>query len=242
MSTDTRLLLGIDMDLSPVTRYALSSVGEFFAQAVPQPGIFLLTVIPVPYTASPSSGSFRGSLRALSPTLEQRRMAERALCGARKTLEQHGIAAECVQVLIREGIPADELVAVAEELQVDWIAIGMRGNFPWQRLRRMFLGSTPRRVLEHAPCPVIIVTLPRPQRRGDLVAWYEETVARSLHEHPGALTILTPREAAERFAPPTTCTVGRKETTAAALALERLASSGALFRYELNGELSYVND
>ncbi len=56
------------------------------------------------------------------------------------------------------------------------------------------------------------------------------------------LTILTPREAAQRLAPPTTYTVGRKEITAAALALERLACSGALFRYEVNGELSYVND
>jgi nucleotide-binding universal stress UspA family protein len=242
MSMDERLLLGIDMDLSPLTRHVLRSVGEFFAQVSPRLSIFLLTVIPVPYTASPSPGSFRGSLGALSPTLEQRRAAERALCGARKSLEQYGIAAECIQVLIREGIPADEIVAAARKLRVDWIAIGMRGNSFWQQLRRVFLGSTARQVLEHAPCPVIIVTLPCPQRRGDLVAWYEEAVARSLHEHPATLTVLTPREVAQRFVPPTTDTVGRKETTAAALALERLACSGALFRYEVNGELSYVND
>jgi nucleotide-binding universal stress UspA family protein len=239
---DVHLLLGIDMDLSPVTCYALRSVGEFFAQASPRLSIFLLTVIPVPCTASPSLVSFRGSLRPLSPTLEQRRMAERAVCGARKTLEHYGIAAECMQVLIREGIPADEIVAAARELRVNWIAIGMRGNSLGQRVRRALLGSTSRKVLEHAPCPVIIVTLPRPQRWRDLVAWYEEAVACSLHEHPGTLTVLTPCEVAQRFAPPATYTVGRKETIAAALALERLACSGALFRYEVNGELSYVND
>lgn len=239
---DVRLLLGIDMDLLPVTCYALRSVGEFFAQASPQLSIFLLTVIPVPYTASPSLVGFRGSPRPLSPTFEQRRAAQRAVCGARKMLEHYGIAPECIQVLIREGIPADELVAAARELRVDWIAIGMRGTSLGQRVLRVLLGSTPRRVLEHAPCPVIIVTLPRPKRRGDLVAWYEKAVARSLHEHPGALTVLTPREVARQFAPPTTSTAGRKETTAAALALQRLAGSGALFCYEVNGELRYVND
>jgi nucleotide-binding universal stress UspA family protein len=198
MSTDTRLLLGIDMELSPVTRYALRSVGEFFAQAVPQLGIFLLTVIPVPYTAYPSPGSFRGSLRPLPPTLEQRRAAERALCSARKMLERYGIAAACVQVLIREGVPADELVAMAEELRVDWIAIGLRGTSPWQRVRRLLLGSTSRRVLERATCPIILVVLPHLQRRGELIAWYEKAVACSLREHPGTLTVLTPQEAARQ--------------------------------------------
>lgn len=242
MSTDTRLLLGIDMDFSPVTRYALRSVGEFFAQTFPQLGIFLLTVIPVPYTASPSLGGFRGSLRPLPPTLEQRRAAERALCSARKTLEHYGIAAACVQVLIREGVPADELVAVAQDLRVDWIAIGMRGNSPWQRVRRWLLGSTSRRVLERAPCPVILVAFPRLQRRSDLNAWYEKAVTCSLHEHPATLTVLTPREAARQYAPPGMDIVGRKEINAAAQALERLASSGVLLRHEVNGDLRYVND
>jgi nucleotide-binding universal stress UspA family protein len=242
MSMDTRLLLGIDMDLSPVTRYALRSVGEFFAQASPRLGIFLLTVIPVPSTASPSLVGFRGSLRPLSPTLEQRRAAERALCGARKTLEHYGIATACIQVLIRVGIPADEIVAAARELRVDWIAIGMRGNSFGQQLRRVLFGSTPRRVLEHAPCPVIIVTLPRPQRRGNLVAWYEEAVRRSLQEHPGVLAVLTPREAARQFAPPMTGMVGGEEADAAARALERLARSGVLVRYTVNGEPRYIND
>ncbi len=239
---DARLLLGIDMDLSPVTRYALRSVGEFFAQTFPQLGIFLLTVIPVPYTAFPSLAGFRGSPRPFPPTLEQRRTAERALCSARKMLEHYGIAAACVQVLIREGIPADELVAVAREFQVDWIAIGWDGNSPWQRVRRLLLGSTSLRVLERAPCPVILVGLPRLQRWGDLVTWYEKAVMCSLHEHPGTLTVLTPREAARQYAPPRVDIVGRKEINAAAQALERLASSGVLLRHEVHGEPSYVND
>jgi nucleotide-binding universal stress UspA family protein len=225
MSMDMRLLLSIEMDLSPVTRYTLRSVGEFFAQTSPRLGIFLLTVIPDSYTASPSLVSFRGSLRPLSPTFEQRRAAERALCSARKMLEHYGIAAACIQVLIREGIPADELVAVAQEFSVDWIAIGWDGNSPWQRLRRLFLGSTSRRVLERAPCPVVLVALPRPRRRGELITWYEKAMVHSLHECPGALTVLTPREAARQYAPPEMDNVGRKEINAAAHALERLACS-----------------
>jgi hypothetical protein len=169
-------------------------------------------------------------------------MAERAVCGDRKTLEQYGIAPVSIQVLIREGIPADEIVAAAQELQVDWIAIGMRGNSPWQRVRRLLLGSTSLRVLEHAPCPVILVALPRLQWRGDLVAWYEKAVTCSLHEHPDTLSVLTPREAARQYAPPRADIVGRKEIDAAAQALDRLASSGVLLRHEVHGEPEYVND
>jgi nucleotide-binding universal stress UspA family protein len=242
MSMDAHLLLGIDMDLSPVTRYALRSVGEFFAQASPRLSIFLLTVIPVPYTASPSLVSFWGLPRPLSPTFEQHRAAERALCSARKTLEHYGIAPECIQVLIRVGIPADEIVAAAQELRVDWIAIGMRGNSLVQRLRRVLLGSTSRRVLEHAPCPVIIVTQLHNNRCSDLVAWYEQAITRSLREHADSYTILTARDVAFLFPPPESNVVGRKELDAATLALEHLVSSGVLFRYEVKGEVRYIND
>jgi nucleotide-binding universal stress UspA family protein len=242
MSMDAHLLLGIDMDLSPVTHYALRSVGEFFAQVSPRLSISLLTVIPAPCMASPSPGSFRGSLRPWSPTLEQHRAAERALCSARKTLEHYGIAPECIQLLIRVGTPADEIVSAARQLEVDYIMIGSRGGSLRQRVRRWLLGSTSRRVLEHAPCPVIIVTQPQIDRCSDLVAWYEEAITRSLREHADSFTILTPRDVAFLFPPPVSNVVGRKELDAATLALEHLVSSGVLFRYDVKGEMRYVND
>jgi nucleotide-binding universal stress UspA family protein len=242
MVMDKRILIGVDMDFSLATRQALHAVSELLKQCSPCLGLILLTVIPVPYTASPSPGSWGVSLRPLPPTIEQRTEAEQALRKARAALQQQGILAECVEMLMRVGVPADEIVKEAEELQVDCIVIGSRGNSLGQRLRRLLVSSTSRRVLHHAPCPVLLVVLPRRQRRSDLVAWYEAAITRSLHEHPDHLTILTPHEVAHLFVPPTTNAVGRKEINVAALALEHLASSGVLFRHAVKGELRYVND
>lgn len=239
---DKCILIGVDIDFSPVTRQALHTVSELLKQCSPRLGVILLTVIPVPYTASPSPGSLRGSLRPLPPTIVQRARAEQTLRKARVALQQRGIVPERIEVLIRVGVPADEIVKAAGELQVDCIVIGSRGNSLGQRLRRLLVGSTSRRVLHCAPCPVMLVLLPRLERRSDLVAWYEAAIARSLHEHPGPLTILTPREVAHLFIPPTMYAVGSKEINAAALALEHLASSGVLFRHVVKGKLRYVND
>jgi len=239
---DRCLLLGVDAPISPATHSALRFAGQFLAQCSPRLGLILLTVIPVPYTPSPSLGSLRGSLRPLPPTIEQRRGAVQALRKARAALQEQGIAPECIEVLIRVETPADEIVQAAEELQVDWIVIGSRGNTLVQRLRRWFAGSTSCRVLHRAPCPVMIVVLPQLQRPGNLVSWYEEAIERSLREHPDSLAILTPREVAHLFVPTTTSIVGCKEINAATLALEHLASSGVLFRHEVNGEQCYVND
>jgi nucleotide-binding universal stress UspA family protein len=239
---DRRLLLGIDLQGSPATQHALCEAFELLELSSPRLGLILLAVIPVPYTASPCTGSLRGSLRPLPPTIEQRTAAERALRKARIALQQWGIAPERIEALIRVGIPADELVRAAEELQVDCLLIGSRGNSLGQRVRRTLTGSTTRRVLRLASCPVMIVAHPRPQRQRNLVAWYEEAVTRSLQEHPGVLAVLTPREAARQFAPPMMKIVGGEEADAAARALERLASSGVLVRYTVNGELRYIND
>ncbi len=237
-----RLLLGIDLQFSPATQHALCEAFELLELSSPRLGLILLAVIPVPYAASPCSGSLRGSLRPLPPTIEQRTAAERALRKARIALQQWGIAPERIEALIRVGIPADELVRAAQELQVDCLLIGSRGNSLGQRMRRTLTGSTTRRVLRLASCPVMIVAHPLPQRQWNLVAWYEAAIMRSLHEHPGHLAILTPREVAHLFVPPTTNAVGCGEINAAALALEHLASSGVLFRHAVKGELRYVND
>jgi nucleotide-binding universal stress UspA family protein len=239
---DRRLLLGIDLQGSPATQYALCAAGKLLELCPPRLGLVLLAVIPVPYTASLTLESLGGSLRPLPPTIDQRIEAEQALRKARAALQQQGIVPERIEALIRVGIPADEIVKAARELQVDCIVIGSRGNTFGQQLRRLLVGSTSRRVLHRAPCPVMLVVLPRRLRRSDLVAWYEAAITRSLHEHPGSLTILTPREVAHLFVPPATNAVGRKEINAAALALEHLASSGVLFRHAVKGELRYVND
>jgi Universal stress protein family len=139
------------------------------------------------------------------------------------------------------GRPADEIVKAARELGVDSIVIGSRGNTLAQRIRRMLIGSTSRRVLRLASCPVTLVVPPRKPSARNLVAWYKEAVMQSLYEHPESLLVFTACDAAQMFAPPKR-TVGSKEVEAAALALEQLASDGLLCCQKVKGELRYLND
>jgi nucleotide-binding universal stress UspA family protein len=62
-----------------------------------------------------------------------------------------GIKAEAY---IRVGYPFDEIVAMADHLNVDLIVIGSRGL---SGMTRLLVGSTAQRVVEHAPCPVLVV-------------------------------------------------------------------------------------
>lgn len=56
--------------------------------------------------------------------------------------------------LRRVGHPAEEIVAAAEEEGADLVLLGERQHH--RLLTRFLLGSTAARVLEHAPCPVIV--------------------------------------------------------------------------------------
>jgi len=73
----------------------------------------------------------------------------------------HGNGLEAESVL-RVGNPFEEIVNVAKELGVDLIVVGSHGS---AGLGRLLLGSTADRVLQYAPCPVLVVKYP-PQRPG----------------------------------------------------------------------------
>jgi nucleotide-binding universal stress UspA family protein len=78
--------------------------------------------------------------------------ALRAAHGAALARE-HGMEAEPLVATDQGGI-GDTLVRLAEERQAVAIVVGAHR---YRRMERMFLGSTSRRVLEHAPCPVLVV-------------------------------------------------------------------------------------
>ena len=59
-----------------------------------------------------------------------------------------------VRTIKREGIPADEIVSVAEEEDADLIVIGSFGR---SALEKLLLGSVAEKVIRHAPCPVLVV-------------------------------------------------------------------------------------
>jgi nucleotide-binding universal stress UspA family protein len=55
---------------------------------------------------------------------------------------------------VRAGDPATEIVASAREHAIDLIVVGHRGH---NRLVWLVLGSVARKVLQAAPCPVLVV-------------------------------------------------------------------------------------
>nr|WP_290666893.1 universal stress protein [Ardenticatena sp.] len=70
---------------------------------------------------------------------------------ARRTLP-HDIAN--VQMRIREGHPAEEIVFECEEGGYEMVVVGERQHHTLRT--RFLLGSTAHRVVEHAPCPVVV--------------------------------------------------------------------------------------
>lgn len=59
-----------------------------------------------------------------------------------------------LSTVVRTGHPAEEIVEAAEELQVDVVIIGSHGL---TGMKHFLLGSVSEKVLNHAPCSVIIV-------------------------------------------------------------------------------------
>jgi nucleotide-binding universal stress UspA family protein len=55
---------------------------------------------------------------------------------------------------LRDGRPAEEILATAREWDATFIVIGTHGR---SGLTRLLMGSTAEAVLRHAPCPVLIV-------------------------------------------------------------------------------------
>lgn len=233
---NTCILVGIDENISPQTSYALETVSKLVEQCTSQPRLALLHVIPVLYVSSPRWGKYR-----LQPTPQQRRQAENALRRASTVLQQRGIAPENIEVLQRSGIPAEEIIAAASELPADFIIVGSRGDPLKQQIRRFVVGSTSRQVLKHAPCPVVIAVPQRIPHPRCLVGWYKEEIAGYLQEHPDALMVFTPDEAAHMFVP-RNAAVGHQEVDAAAIALARLSRDGVLSCWQIQGESRYVND
>ena len=237
------ILLGIDAPISPATQQALHLMGEFLGQATPQLHLFLLHVIPVPTLPSSALGNmYIGHVQPPLYSYEQRVQAEEALQKARTELEKQGIASMQIETLIRMGVAADQIVIVAKELHIDFIVVGSRGNSAKQKIRRLIAESTSRRILQLAPCPVMIVNCTEAKRPGNLVTWYEESITHYLQEHTGDLTVFTPGEVAKMFIPPGKKVPGRKERAAAILALEQMARNGTLCRHDIRGEMRYVND
>ena len=59
-----------------------------------------------------------------------------------------------LETLIREGTPHQEIVSLVNQKGIDLIVIGKVGQ---RGPRRIIIGSVTERVIENAPCPVLVV-------------------------------------------------------------------------------------
>jgi nucleotide-binding universal stress UspA family protein len=240
---DTRFLVGIDTDFSPTTIHTLRTIGKFVEELAPHVSLVLLHVIPVTDTLSSYPSLHFGHLVPSPLPAWQKTHAEEILHKARLLLQQYSIGAEQVEVMVRVGIPTDEMLKIAQEQHVSLIVIGNRGNDWPQRLRRFFFGSLSHTLLRLAECPVMVIAPPAPMRgSGSLVHWYEQSITRYLKEHPDSLAVFTPQDVTKRFPPIRKAQIATLETAAASRALEQLADKGLLCRHYIKDKICYVND
>ena len=85
----------------------------------------------------------------LVPVEEQERIHE--LADAKKALTEKGVSAKVVE---RKGDAAAMIIEEAEKEGTDMIVMGTRGL---NGAQRWLLGSVSSRVVQHAPCNVLVV-------------------------------------------------------------------------------------
>ena len=83
-------------------------------------------------------------------TAQLKRDADQQLQGPRSRVEEAGVPHEAFTEL---GVPADKIVEVAKDRQVDLIVMGTQGR---TGLPHLLLGSVAERVARLAPCPVMV--------------------------------------------------------------------------------------
>ena len=80
-----------------------------------------------------------------------RREAQQSLTSVAERVSRDGWT---VETMVRSGYVAEEILTTAEELQVDLVVVGSHGTSGY---RRFMLGSVATRLLDYAPCSVLIV-------------------------------------------------------------------------------------
>ena len=78
---------------------------------------------------------------------------EEELAAVKAQLDDAGVEHQ-VRQLVRGMEPAEDLIAVAEEVDATLIVIGLRRRTP---VGKLILGSNAQRILLDAPCPVLAV-------------------------------------------------------------------------------------
>jgi nucleotide-binding universal stress UspA family protein len=135
-------------DGSPSADLAVDKAGEL-AHAL-EASVHVVTAYSTTSAAEWMAAAGGVALAEKAGVEQSQQAAEKIVAEARDRLQSWGID---VETHIREGEPAQELIAVAEAEHARMIVVGNRGMTGVRRL----LGSVPNRVSHHAQCGVLIV-------------------------------------------------------------------------------------
>lgn len=117
-------------------------------------------VVTVSEAVAPLIGA-PGPARAETALDDRRRMVKAELAAvealAQSTADRRTAAGLATEIDVRHGDPAHEIIRAATDWEADLIVMGTRGR---TGLERLFLGSVARKVLQHAPCSVLIGRAP----------------------------------------------------------------------------------
>lgn len=97
------------------------------------------------------SPQFAGLPEAPALSKEELATAEKKL---RAWADSAGAAGVAAKLVLRNGLPAHEIVEAAKDLDVDLVIIATQGHTGW---KHFCIGSTAERVVRAAPCPVLVV-------------------------------------------------------------------------------------
>lgn len=123
---------------------------KWLAGLDPNIHVLVLYVLPRPITIGQAMRAGVG-FRYKDYEDEFVRIGEEVLERTTKALD---LPPERMSTLVTIGVPAEEICRIAEEEQVGMIIMGSRGENPVESL---LLGSTSHKVLQLAPCPVLLV-------------------------------------------------------------------------------------
>lgn len=102
--------------------------------------------------------TLRESLKGTEYKQALDRKSEKILNFYRKELENGGLVS--VKTVVRDGVPSEEILKVAQEEGVDLLITGYNGKTMMQRL---LTGSVSKEMEKKAPVPVLVAKSPKPE-------------------------------------------------------------------------------
>lgn len=113
--------------------------------------LILLNVVDLPALALPAIRMAEPPSWAVEVREYANQEAQNYLQAQKEKLEQQGCR---VEILVKELSPAEQIVEVAAASNIDLIVMSTHGQ---GGLTRWALGSVADRVVQHSPCPVLLV-------------------------------------------------------------------------------------